>query len=1071
MKTIKIISLYIITTLVFFGCHETEVIGPEKSMTSSELQVQSTTVSEFQTGNTYFVSTTGNDTGDGSAGNPWRTLRYAVTQVSASQGHTIRLSAGTFVESGRIDVPLGVSIEGAGKDQTILKAASSFYYNPASPGYSTDRFLISLSGFNAANGNQILKNFTVDGDGKKVHGGIYVRYRNNVVIENVKVQYTNFTGIWLWDVKDTKVNNVSLFNCSWGSAGWCAGALNLGNLERVDIAGLDIDESTGYGIKAIGPSGYNNLFQLKIHNSRVSVHPNGMWNNGSAPNIAIELWQVSPVGCEIYNTYVDNTISLVNSNMPQSTGVQTIRVHHNTLDMESRSNGAGYGVELTLHDAEIDHNYFIRGTQGIANWDNPCKNWSIHHNVFYGISGMYPGEIVRSQWSGLHNVKLYNNTIEFVGTKTSNVIGVYGGTSYNVEAKNNLVINNNTSYNYYPNKFLHTENGASVSNLVVTNNLLQNLSLGSLLGTVLNNLLSVDPKIVKTGNRPEPYYMPAAGSPLIDGGANVGLSFLGSGADIGALEYGTESNALPQVSITDPANNSSFAAGSTITINATASDSDGAISKVEFFNGAAKLGESLTSPYTFGWSNVAAGSYAVTAKATDNNGGVTISSAVSITVNSSTNAPPSVSITSPVANASFTSGSTITIAATASDTDGTIAKVEFFNGSTKLGEDLSSPYSFAWSNVPAGSYSLTATATDNGGATKTSSSLNITVTQQSSGSPTITIISPADNSVFAPGQLISIQATVSEPSNTVDRIEFYSDVTKIGEDRSHPYNFTLAAPASGSYVLTAKVYFKKGNVFTSPPVKFSISSANPAPVANQSPVVSIISPANNSTFSAGSTINISANATDADGTVSRVEFFSGSTKLGERLSAPYSFAWGNVPSGAYSLTVRAFDNKGASSVSGAVSVNVVNTTAAQVTLDASQATLSGIMTRGSDAQVSSFFYVPAGSGKNYYIPPSAAADFSFHAPKTDTYVMWVRVKAPTTSNQGYYIYDGKGTWITWNAGVHTDWTWVKVTNASTGAVGSFSFAEGTNYIKFGWYDDNVRVDRIFLTNDQQLVPN
>jgi YD repeat-containing protein len=84
-------------------------------------------------------------------------------------------------------------------------------------------------------------------------------------------------------------------------------------------------------------------------------------------------------------------------------------------------------------------------------------------------------------------------------------------------------------------------------------------------------------------------------------------------------------------------------------------------------------------------------------------------------------------LTNPVANASFTSNSNIQVAADASDSDGNIVKVEFFQGSTKLGEDSTSPYSFAWNNVASGNYSLTARATDNNGYQTTSSSVAISV--------------------------------------------------------------------------------------------------------------------------------------------------------------------------------------------------------------------------------------------------------------------------------------------------------------------------------------------------------
>src|SRR5258705_7028039 len=134
-------------------------------------------------------------------------------------------------------------------------------------------------------------------------------------------------------------------------------------------------------------------------------------------------------------------------------------------------------------------------------------------------------------------------------------------------------------------------------------------------------------------------------------------------------------NAAPTVSITSPANNGSFTTGLTVTINATATDSDGTIAKVEFFQGTTKLGEDLTSPYSFAWTSVAAGSYSLTAKATDNLSAVTASTAIAVTV-SNANVPPTVSITSPVNNGSFTTGATVTVNATAADSDGTISKVE-----------------------------------------------------------------------------------------------------------------------------------------------------------------------------------------------------------------------------------------------------------------------------------------------------------------------------------------------------------------------------------------------------------
>ena len=97
------------------------------------------------------------------------------------------------------------------------------------------------------------------------------------------------------------------------------------------------------------------------------------------------------------------------------------------------------------------------------------------------------------------------------------------------------------------------------------------------------------------------------------------------------------------------------------------------------------------------------------------------------------NKPPTVSITIPVANASFTAPATITLQAAAADTDGTITQVQFFQNGASLGTVTTAPYTFTWSNVAAGTYSLTAIATDNGGATTTSVAISIQVTGSSGG--------------------------------------------------------------------------------------------------------------------------------------------------------------------------------------------------------------------------------------------------------------------------------------------------------------------------------------------------
>lgn len=130
---------------------------------------------------------------------------------------------------------------------------------------------------------------------------------------------------------------------------------------------------------------------------------------------------------------------------------------------------------------------------------------------------------------------------------------------------------------------------------------------------------------------------------------------------------------------------------------------------------------------------------------TANNNTLLNSSALdNVSLVAGSNAPPTVALTAPANGATFTAGTNITLTATASDTDGTVAKVEFFRDVAKLGEDTSSSYSLVWSNVMAGTYQLTARATDNVGATNTSAAVTVQV------APPLQLLSaePATNGMF-----------------------------------------------------------------------------------------------------------------------------------------------------------------------------------------------------------------------------------------------------------------------------------------------------------------------------------
>ncbi|MCG8461061.1 MAG: Ig-like domain-containing protein, partial [Holophagales bacterium] len=128
------------------------------------------------------------------------------------------------------------------------------------------------------------------------------------------------------------------------------------------------------------------------------------------------------------------------------------------------------------------------------------------------------------------------------------------------------------------------------------------------------------------------------------------------------------------------------------------------------------------------------------------------------------NAPPSVSLTSPTAGATFTAPATVSLEASASDADGSVAEVRFYEGAQLLSSDSSPPYAFTWTSVAAGTYTLTAVVEDNEGATTTSSPVSITVQAPGAGNP----ITVANASFELPALADSVVQSSGIPDWTFD---------------------------------------------------------------------------------------------------------------------------------------------------------------------------------------------------------------------------------------------------------------------------------------------------------------
>ena len=233
-----------------------------------------------------------------------------------------------------------------------------------------------------------------------------------------------------------------------------------------------------------------------------------------------------------------------------------------------------------------------------------------------------------------------------------------------------------------------------------------------------------------------------------------GISILGTANPIPITINGTD--LPPVVSITSPADNANFVAGTNVAITADATDDVG-VSQVELYIDGIATGQIDTAaPYEFSINNIAQGSFVLTAVATDGVNAPVTSDPINISADPPVDNPPLVSITSPADGATFSEGDNVTVVVSASDDIG-VTGVELFNGAVSLGVDNTAPYEFALNNIAAGVYNLTAEASDINTST-TSSQVNITV----SVPDTAPVITLAGTASVAEGGSVSVPLSIAD---------------------------------------------------------------------------------------------------------------------------------------------------------------------------------------------------------------------------------------------------------------------------------------------------------------------
>jgi len=254
---------------------------------------------------------------------------------------------------------------------------------------------------------------------------------------------------------------------------------------------------------------------------------------------------------------------------------------------------------------------------------------------------------------------------------------------------------------------------------------------------------------------------------------------------------------------------------------------------------------------------------------------------------------PTIALTSPLNGASYSAPATINLAASVTANGHSVTQVQFYNGANLLGQVTAAPYNFTWSNVGAGSYTLTARLVYDTGSTLDSSPVTVTV---SISPPTVALTSPLNGASYSAPATINLAASVTANGHSVTQVQFYNGANLLVQARAAPYSFTWSNVGVGSYTLTARLVYDTGSTVDSSPVNVSVTTLDPT--------VALTSPIDGTMYAAPATIDVSASVSANGHSVTQVQFYNGTSLLGEVTTAPYDFTWSSVGVGSYTLTAR-----------------------------------------------------------------------------------------------------------------------------------------------------------------------
>lgn len=301
-----------------------------------------------------------------------------------------------------------------------------------------------------------------------------------------------------------------------------------------------------------------------------------------------------------------------------------------------------------------------------------------------------------------------------------------------------------------------------------------------------------------------------------------------------------------------------------------------------------------------------------------------------MTVIAASNQAAIIHITSPSLNSSVQLPNSVNINADVIDEDGFVTSVTYTLHGNQGRETITATYSngewiATWSPKQAGNYVIEVLAIDNSN-NMSSYSSPISVLPAPNQNPTITITSPTNNTSDQLPNIISLSSNANDTDGSIHTVVYEiknasNQVISTHNGNGNEFSASWTPSQAGDYTVIATVTDNLGATSTD---QVSIIITN-----NQNPTVSITDPIQNDILNLNSTVEITANANDNDGTVTKVDFIITNTQTNQAstlssTSNPYSVNWQANTIGEYSIEAIAFDNDGGQATSASVLVNILD---------------------------------------------------------------------------------------------------------------------------------------------------